>query len=313
MGNGTGFRGNEWQRDQDSKYSSGAANAFGVKTGVLTIETQSSNATIKHLERGRLQTIALADGYSRTAPVTVVDNRVLQWVDGRVYELNPYLFLDKVDIESAAPPKGDERMKCFMIPRVVAPVILLVACGICGCFDSKEPLSDPEKASIHADILAVWIWSGSEVKDDEWTIAAAGTGFPKGMLRITALQDNKTETLFAFSTKLGDDYYLNIVVFKDEVVPNKWDRKQVDHFTLMPYSISKNTFTATLLDDAFLTKAIRDGVLSGQLSSRKGEQTYLTATTQELTAFFTKERARLLDDHTESGVRKVTATKAAAE
>mgnify|MGYP001419404272 CR=1 FL=1 len=204
-------------------------------------------------------------------------------------------------------------MNSFAIRRAAALVILLVTCSICGCFDSKQPLSDPEQARIHTELLGVWIWKGSEVKDDEWTIAAAGEGFPKGMLRITAFQDDKTETLFAFSTKLGDDYYLNIVSFKDEVVPKQWDRKQVDHFTLMPYSIARNTFTATLLDDAFLTKAIRDGALSGKLSSGKDKESYLTATTQELRTFFTEERARILDDHTEAGIRKIAAKKAADE
>ena len=89
------LRNEQWQMEQASKYGMQSGNVFGVKTGALSINTVDSNASIKHLENGRLQTIAIASGPSIKAPVTVIDDRVLQWVNGRVYELDPYLFLDQ--------------------------------------------------------------------------------------------------------------------------------------------------------------------------------------------------------------------------
>ena len=91
----------KWQSDQTSKYNFGSGISFGVKTGVLFVETDHSNVAVKHLENGNLQTIALAKDRSRHAPITVIDDRVLQLRNERVYELNPYLFLDKADLETA--------------------------------------------------------------------------------------------------------------------------------------------------------------------------------------------------------------------
>jgi hypothetical protein len=101
------LRDGAWLPEESSSYTFPVGNAFGVKTGVLSIATQDRNVAIKHLENGRLQTIALAAGYSSIAPITVIDNLVLQWVDGRVYELNPYLFLDKADIHTSDKTEGN--------------------------------------------------------------------------------------------------------------------------------------------------------------------------------------------------------------
>lgn len=219
-------------------------------------------------------------------------------------------------------------MNSLVKQPTAASIILMCLYGLSGCVESKHPLSDPEKADIHAEIVGIWIWEGSGVKGDEWTIAAAGKGFPRGILRITAQQDGKTETLFAFSTKLDGHHYLNAVNFKGEVLPKKWDKQLVKSYTLMPYSISKDTFTGTLFNSKYISNAIHAKQVAGKFpatvldadlldtdlatgaapyvkTQEAIDEMHLTASTPKLRDFFSKQRGQLFRNDSQKGKRKV--------
>ncbi len=182
------------------------------------------------------------------------------------------------------------------------PIVVLVAAG--GCFDSEHPLSAPEDAIVHTDLLGTWIWKNSGVANDEWTISKAGDDFPSGMLRIEAIDQGKSQTLFGFSTRIGDDYYLNMLNFKDDALPKQWDPKLLKNYTLMQYSVLHDKFTAISLNSKFLTSSIRTGQIAGQIANETRTRSSLTASTERLHDFFKKYRKQILDGDTYTGTRK---------
>ncbi|MEZ6126474.1 MAG: hypothetical protein R3C49_25410 [Planctomycetaceae bacterium] len=185
------------------------------------------------------------------------------------------------------------------IPGITA--ILLV--GMAGCIDSKQPLCDPREALIDAELHGTWIWKDSGVQNDEWTIRPAGTGFPKGVLRVDIVEDGKPQSLLCFATKIQDDRYLNIVNTQDDAVPKAWDPKLVTSYTLVRYAVRDSTLIITMLNSDFLTSSIRSGKIAGA-NSKDGNRMELTATPEELRAFFSQHRADVVSGDTESATRK---------
>ena len=230
-------------------------------------------------------------------------------------------------------------MKILMIWQTVPYFVLLLLCSVNGCVDSKHPLSDPEKAELHAEIIGIWLQDGSDAPDHQWTIVPAGSEFPKGFVRITfvdSLETNKKLTAYAFSTKLDQNYYLNIATFTGEVVPKKWDKSLVDFYTLMPYSISGDTFKLLSLKEDVLKKAVSDGKLSAEFpyspsleelneempldeldaktkEDESGSKMKLTVATTKLRAFFAKERAQIIASVPIEGQRRLAAKKQAVK
>lgn len=223
-------------------------------------------------------------------------------------------------------------MNALKYLQLVAVAILLGAGSVTGCVDSKHPMSAPETAEIHDGILGVWVWKGSGVKDDEWTITPAGKGFPKGLLRITAVSEGNQETVIAFSTKLNNQYYLNVVNFQDETVPETWDKTLVKSYTLMPYSITENIFIGVSLDKDFIAKAIHAKRVAGRFPRTEFDAEFsdtavadgnpnevdgqdlidemqLTASTQELREFFSKLSPIPVGELNQKGLRKVAQEK----
>ena len=99
------LRDGQWSAESALAFDLPTGDTFGLETGLLCVETQETHNAIKLLRDGYLQTIGVAEGYSGNAPVTVVDNRALQWRDEGVYELELRLL---EELQSAAGEERDE-------------------------------------------------------------------------------------------------------------------------------------------------------------------------------------------------------------
>ena len=88
------FRNDSWSKQQESNFVDRADQYIPVETGILSVATTSGSAPlVKHLESGWLRTLTIGRRGSMS-PITTADGRVFQWTQGRVYELDPQLFLD---------------------------------------------------------------------------------------------------------------------------------------------------------------------------------------------------------------------------
>jgi hypothetical protein len=200
------------------------------------------------------------------------------------------------------------------------PLLFLVA----GCvgFDSDQPLSDPQQAV--PDPKLIGVWTSKDAPENQWQISLAGNGFPRGMHRAVLLGSAKQDAGIFFVSKVDDDAYINLVVFKDSAkIPEKWDSSLVQHYSLLGYRVNKDQWQLIPLEEKFLKIAIKNGTLKGtfepedvpgidfgfehekpKVRTLDDTPARLTATTSQLRAFFEKNRKQIRSKEFETLTKK---------
>jgi hypothetical protein len=161
-----------------------------------------------------------------------------------------------------------------MKPR--AFFILAVCFLASGCFDTKNPLSDPQNSKTDERLVGIWRVSGEETF---YHVGHAGGKFPASTLRVVEIRHSKgsvepPQEYLVFPTVLKDKTYLNVVLDGDHKHVQRlnetgWKPDAVDTFTLLKYQFDGDALVVYLMDEEAKEKAIGDGKIKGAVDSTK--------------------------------------------
>lgn len=155
---------------------------------------------------------------------------------------------------------------------LAAAVCLLAA----GCYDTNNPLSDPQTAKPDEKLFGVWRCRTSE-EDAIYHVGSAGKQFPKGMMRIVVVKHSEGEVespdeYLAFPTVIGDKTYLNLVSEQEEVqeLDNNaaWKPEVVSSYTLSKYELEGDKLTVQFPNETAKSQAIKDKKIKGKRQQR---------------------------------------------
>ncbi len=143
--------------------------------------------------------------------------------------------------------------------KCVAVLTALLSCS--GCLESDHALSNPDDAELVSELMGTWVQDPPE-DDLRWTIAAAGDGFPKGMHRLTKVENGRLEGKLFFITNIGDCQYANLLNYEDDSsLPTTWQPKHVKDYTLIQFEVKNKTAKVFEIKEAVLNAAISKGEL----------------------------------------------------
>jgi len=173
--------------------------------------------------------------------------------------------------------------------------------GVClllgSCVNSKNPLSDPQKAKADDKLSGVWRKTDENGNVNYYHIGLAGEKFSKGMMRAITTAHNQDGTisepgdLFFFTSELNGQKYLNIaIVEKDDLAKLKkdgWNAKIVQNYWLLKYSLDGDSLHFWGADNDLLEKAVDAKKIQGEVILQDiGMNVLLTDSTDNLAKFF---------------------------
>ena len=101
--------------------------------------------------------------------------------------------------------------------KEVRPLLLVAAFSLLltSCFDTKNPLSDPQKSKPDDRLSGVWRFRGDGGEMNYYHIGHGGEKLPASVMRVVFVQhrpDGKMQSgeLLIFPTSIGDKTYLNV-------------------------------------------------------------------------------------------------------
>jgi hypothetical protein len=159
--------------------------------------------------------------------------------------------------------------------------LLLAALVICplfaGCYDSKNPLSDPEKSKLDPRLSGLWLLrerdrAGLDAR--YFHIGVAGDKLPPGVMRAVEVGHNSDGTLerpvefLMFSTTIGSSAYLNLAVGSDEQLKALKEKgwKGVEGYFLMKYTVEGDTLLVWKMDADAKQRAIESRKVRGEIT-----------------------------------------------
>ncbi len=184
--------------------------------------------------------------------------------------------------------------------KYLSSCLVVLAMLLCysGCIESEHALSDPNSAELVPELMGTWIQVPPE-DPSVWTIAAAGDGFPKGMHRLTKIENGRIEGKLFFVSNIGDKHYANIANFEDDLsLPTTWQPKQIKHYTLIQFDVKDGTAKLFEIEEARIVAAIDKGELKGRVLEQPdfleiAPQKRLSSPTLELQPYFSQNSAQL--------------------
>jgi hypothetical protein len=178
---------------------------------------------------------------------------------------------------------------------------LLALAGVCllmaSCFDSKEPISDPQKATVDPALLGVWRKTNT---DNHGTvqychIGRFGDKMP-GVLRAIAVTHAKSgflsgpgEFIF-FSSKVGNNRFFNVTTasqqYLHKLTQKGWDASLIQGYFLFKYELQDDTLTVWGFDKDAKRRAIQAGKIKGMIEKDKNgnESVHFTDTSEHIAA-----------------------------
>jgi hypothetical protein len=166
-----------------------------------------------------------------------------------------------------------------------------------GCFDSKNPLSDPQKAKLDARLTGLWQVREKHIKGEDATychIGVAGDELPAGVMRVVVVRHDKDGRItrpaefLMFSTTIGTNTYLNLALVDDEhlkVVKEKgWTG--IEGYVLWKYKVEADTILLWKMAPDAKQRAIEGRKVKGVI--KEGvlmDMNTITDTTENLARF----------------------------
>lgn len=195
--------------------------------------------------------------------------------------------------------------------KIKSPALLcclsLAALVLCGCDDSKVPLSDPRTAQADDRLLGLWKVRDEHGDVSEYYHVGNVPEAPEGLLRVVGVSHSKSgkidvEDYLVFTTKLGDKTYLNVTGGGRDGIKqlkeNGWQPADDAVFFLFRYQVDGDTITVAGVDEQAKKTAIESGRIKGEIGAQSSR---FTDTTENLAHFiqsagdslFSKEPGRL--------------------
>ena len=175
---------------------------------------------------------------------------------------------------------------------VVAALSLLLT----SCFDTKNPLSDPQKSKPDDRLTGVWRFRGESGEMNYYHIGHAGEKLPASLMRVVNVQhtpDGKTQSgeLLVFPTTIGDKTYLNVTEAKPPQLKlleeQGWSDETFNEYLLIRYQITGDVLTLQLIDQEAKKRAVEGGKIKGMSEKDRDGNTrvHFTDTTENLAKF----------------------------
>jgi hypothetical protein len=166
--------------------------------------------------------------------------------------------------------------------QIFAIVFFAVGLAVIGCDDSKNPLSDPQKAK--PDMRLAGVWRGPEKNGmvAYYHVGRFGRPLPAGVLRLVMVghfKDGKVDSpteMVMFSTTLGENTYANVGVPDEKglslLAEKGWKPEAVESFLIFRYKIDGDNLLVWQMDVAAKQRAIETHKIKGVIKERKGNQ-----------------------------------------
>ena len=169
--------------------------------------------------------------------------------------------------------------------------------GIClsmaSCIDSKNPISDPEKAKVDQKFLGVWRMADKGGDVIYYHVGLAGGKLPRGVLRAISIRHNKDgsvggpDELLLFCTEAGNSRFLNVACVDrkedlEKLDQSGWNAKLVNAYFIIKYELKDDSLKLWQMDRNAKAKAIEAGKIKGEIT--KNDVTF-TDTSENLAKF----------------------------
>ncbi len=197
------------------------------------------------------------------------------------------------------------------VPLVCAALLCLFLASC--CLESKNPLSDPQKAKADARLAGVWrLGEGSDVI--YYHVGRLGQKFPKGMMGALAVgysEDGKlmmdAGRMLIFPTTSGESNYLNVGIVDERKWKSSeeksseeksseelgWQPEIVKEYYILKYQVKGDTLALQVMNPGVTERAIKTGEIKGKIGDDSGG---ITDTPENLLRFVTAHDKELFKD-----------------
>jgi hypothetical protein len=177
--------------------------------------------------------------------------------------------------------------------KKVGPLLLVAAFSLLltSCFDTKNPLSDPQKSKPDDRLSGVWRFRGDSGEMNYYHIGHVGEKLPASVMQVIFVQhmtDGSVESdkLLIFPTTIGDKTYLNVAetdASQLKLLEEKgWTNEAVKSYLILRYQITGDTLTIQWIDSDAKKRAVEAGKIKGTIEKDQG---HFTDTTENLAKF----------------------------
>jgi len=182
--------------------------------------------------------------------------------------------------------------------KKVRPLLFVAAFSLLltSCFDTKNPLSDPQKSKADDRLAGVWRFRGDGGEMNYYHIGHAGAKLPASVMRVVSVQHLPDGTmqsgeLLVFPTTIGDKAYLNVTEAKPPQLKlleeTGWIDETFNEYLLLRYQITGDVLTIQLIDQEAKKRAVEAGKIKGMSEKDQDGNTrvHFTDTTENLAKF----------------------------
>jgi hypothetical protein len=172
--------------------------------------------------------------------------------------------------------------------------LLIAAPLLCGCDDSKNPLSDLKMSQPDDRLLGLWRVQDDKSATAEYYHVGHVPDAPAGVMRVIGVSHNKNgkidlEDFLMFVTTLGDKTYLNVTGGGNETIKrlkeNGWQPADEATYFLFKYQVDGDAIAVRGMETDVKRQAIEAGMIKGET----GAQTAKFTDTSENVARFVSE------------------------
>ena len=172
-------------------------------------------------------------------------------------------------------------------------LLILLAISLVGCVPySDNPITEPNQQTMDSSIYGTWFWK----EDNESGFIHMGLDQKTKLLRVIMVEFDKDGGLklseFAGHTSsLADNKYLNL----------KWviPADEEPGYLFVKYEVSAGTFGISLMDNAAVEQAIKDGSLKGEVKEDDWfSSVHITEESKKLQEFVVKNDKELFKEKT---------------
>lgn len=182
--------------------------------------------------------------------------------------------------------------------KKLCPLLSVAALSLLltSCFDTKNPLSDPQKSKPDDRLGGVWRFRGDGGEIDYYHIGHVGEKLPASIMRVVNVQHMPDRTmrfgeLLIFPTTIGDKTYLNVA----EAEPSQltlleekgWTNETFNEYLILRYQITGDTLTIQWIDSKAKKRSVEEGKIKGMSEKDRDGNTrvHFTDTTENLAKF----------------------------
>lgn len=182
--------------------------------------------------------------------------------------------------------------------KKACPLLLVAACSLLltSCFDTKHPLSDPQKSKPDERLTGVWQFRGDNGEMNYYHIGHVGEKLPASLMRAFFVQHRTDGTmqsgeLLVFPTSIGDHTYLNAAEAKPsefaQLEEKGWTDETINKYLILRYQITGDVLTLQLTDQEAKKRAVEAGTIKGVTEKDRDGNTrvHFTDATENLAKF----------------------------